>query len=505
MVKIETLVTFLTLFSEKYVYRIETPLKTAPKGKSMQSYSQQNRLHLATLLAMIFALCTNASALETALNENIVLEWWDTGNSTADEAEEILELLQNDNQEEACVLAEIYALETCPQNEATTQATKTTKRKNGKTEKPRATKKQNNRPSLKPSGYVKWKGQSDSLGHLARSRTELRLNFYRYTLQLGSQELLSYKNNQSEAHFGQISTKQIHSHVPLDTLWGTTFQYPIKNWLIAGTLDTSLNKRLGTSYSLNKSTHIGANIWHSRHHNSASLDIQSSWGYATTWLQSGEKMPLVKVELHGSEKTAIAKYNWKSTLYFHGDSVPEQAYLTPTLLRHKFWGSQTFSASYSDRWQSKVSGNARLMIPLDTNTAKGRLKATAESGPKIIRATGSVTCIEANKNCIDQTYKLKITSSLNPTTLFSSIQATHAEHSFKSSHFEFGAAYTQQSNSAKITFAFPELDPQKRMQIRSDISLSASPVKLNLSATLQQTREQKMHPVHGFLEAKILF
>ena len=171
------------------------------------------------LLAFLILANIIQAAIETELNEAQVFEWWDDGIIDSDEAREILDLLEEGNDQEACILAEVYALESCSIEENAPQKSsdpqKTPKDKKRKVAK--KTGKQQERPSLVPHGYAEWRGRTDSLGHLESQRTEIRLNFYRYSLRLGSQSLLTYKNAGSEAYFGQVSTKELHNAIPLDT------------------------------------------------------------------------------------------------------------------------------------------------------------------------------------------------------------------------------------------------------------------------------------------------
>ena len=168
-----------------------------------------------TLLLFLLAVAAPLTfAMEnSSLNEAQVFEWWDDGIIDGDEAHEILDLLEEGNTQEACILAEVYALESCASEDIA--PVKTKKQRKAKTQQP-ATKasvkkqaRKSERPSLRPHGYVEWKGRTDSLGHLESGRTELRFDFYRYSLRLGTQSLLTYRNEGSEAHFGQISTKGI--------------------------------------------------------------------------------------------------------------------------------------------------------------------------------------------------------------------------------------------------------------------------------------------------------
>ena len=68
-----------------------------------------------TLLLFLLAVAAPLTfAMEnSSLNEAQVFEWWDDGIIDGDEAHEILDLLEEGNTQEACILAEVYALESC--------------------------------------------------------------------------------------------------------------------------------------------------------------------------------------------------------------------------------------------------------------------------------------------------------------------------------------------------------------------------------------------------------
>ena len=206
-----------------------------------------------TLLLFLLAVAAPLTfAMEnSSLNEAQVFEWWDDGIIDGDEAHEILDLLEEGNTQEACILAEVYALESCASEEK--EYPKATNPHNKKKKKKRtATKKsgkQQELTSLVPHGYIEWQGRTDSLGYLENQRTDIRIDFYRYTLRLGTQTLLTYRNKGSEAHFGQISTKELHSAIPLDTLWGTALLYPIGIFQAGALLDTAKTTRLNIGIS----------------------------------------------------------------------------------------------------------------------------------------------------------------------------------------------------------------------------------------------------------------
>ena len=63
--------------------------------------------------ALVWALVWSTVAASQSLDEAKVFEWWDSGVINSDEAREILDLIEEGNLQEACMLAEVYALEGC--------------------------------------------------------------------------------------------------------------------------------------------------------------------------------------------------------------------------------------------------------------------------------------------------------------------------------------------------------------------------------------------------------
>ncbi len=515
-------------------------------------------MHITELILKIFwaaaiILCADA-AWAQELTEAQVFEWWDDGIVSGEEAQEMLDLLQEGNVHEACLLAEVYALESCSEvsdsqllrehNARQRQLVKeliTAERESVRASETASRNRTANSSKSqegvlnKVKGYVSWKGRADSLGQLESHHTELLVEFYKFSLRLGSQELLTYRSGGAEAYFGDISTKEFHSFIPLDTLWGATLLYPI--WIFRGgvALDTAGNVQGLLGIAPDKSASLQLAYWRKlvnlgnlRESPEQSLALQtkfkSEWGLgdAAAWWIPGRNTPLVKVQLQnqgnfGPEPLSRTRFAWKTTAYFHGDSVPSQAHLTATLQRHKFWGSQTIAASLGDSWKSKLTANARVMIPLASDSTKARLKVAAQSGPRFLRGDLSATCLEASENCRKGDWKLKLTAPFAPLdqsapgnlTATASIQSRHTrDQGFDTPRLELGAAYQPfPQNFARLAVQFPKGNPQKHTQIRSEVSVTTLERRLSctLSATFRQKEGQKLHPVHGFFQGKWRF
>ena len=274
-----------------------------------------------TIFAVLLLLVATPRA---AVTEAQVFDWWDAGVITPEQAQEFLDLLEEGNAEEACLLAEVYAQESCEEKQA--KQKKATSKKDRHQDRSKKS-----RPPLTPTGYALTKIRLDSAGHVESHREELRIDFYRYTLLLGTQELLSYRNAGSEAHFGDISTKEVHSHIPLDTLWGTALLYPFGKFHLAALLDSSCVTQARAGYAFNRHTSASIAYWHGtstveRHHfHSVALQTSSSIGKASAWYQAKQSSPLIKIELRSPVSRQPVALGWRTTAYYHGDSVPALA------------------------------------------------------------------------------------------------------------------------------------------------------------------------------------
>lgn len=478
-----------------------------------------------------------ANATDLSLDEAKVFEWWDSGVIDGDEAREILDLIEEGNLQEACMLAEVYALESCatenrrekPHRKASApkklrkESTRTEDTHTSKEKVARAQKK-DTRPSIVPHGHIEWRGRTDSLGHLESERTELRLDFYRYSLRLGNQSLLTYKNAGSEAHLGQISTKELHSNIPLDTLWGTAAFYPIWKFRLGALLDTARTTRASLGF-VHGSGELELAYWRHQHtaagdssetygteRHSISTAAKGNWGNVAAWWIPGRDIPLFKIQLHYREKTDLATVAWKADAYLHGDTLPREAHLSSTIADSRFWGSQTFAVTAADSWRSKLGVNARTIIPLRSDSSKTRMKASVATGPAILRSEASATCLQAEERCRQNDLALKIRSTWDiesgeQLAFNGKIRARHTRgKGFAPPLYEAGATYALDSfNSAGVAVAIPKGSPAREFQVRSSAEVGTDFLQLSLAVTFRRTAETPLHPLHAAFFARFIF
>ncbi|MCF0222606.1 MAG: hypothetical protein HUK19_09955 [Fibrobacter sp.] len=484
---------------------------------------------ICSLYFCIFLVAVRGLAVGQSISESQVFEWWDSGIVNAEEAQEMLDLIQEGNQEEACFLAEIYAMETCEnQGDGVAEAgsleggsSKVGASGNGSSgrknlAKKSASKRTEKAASKKIRGRFSWKGQADSLGALSKKRYNLQLDFYRLSLRLGTQNLLVYRHKGAEAFFGQISTKELGSSVPLDTLWGAAMFYPMGRFTLGALLDTAGSVRGFLGYSFDKTVSANAVYWHSPTQQSAAVYGKSGWGEITLWSiieRCGLHWPLLKVQLHGRERQAGRIFSWRTTAYYHGDSVPEQARLSKTLQKYRFWGAQSFSFAGAERGNTKITASTRVAMPLDGDTASAKLKLQGESGPRFLRISAGATCQDAENGCSASDYKLQARwqffdgDGLGGAFLQGSVRSEYRRgDGLQLPKLEVGAAYSQGSlNQVSLTLIAPRGNVVEKFQVRNQVSMGTERLQANLGVTFSRSRGEELKAVRGYIQVRGAF
>ena len=452
---------------------------------------------LAKAFAMLWAILPPVSH-SAGLSEAQIFEWWDDGTIEAEEANEMLSLLDEGNAQEACALAEIYASEPCEMKAMNKKRTPKAQKKYG--------------------GHLAAKMRFDSTGHVDTHREEFLFNLHRLTLRLGTQELLSYKNKHGEAHFGQISTRELKSAIPTDTLWGTALAYsfgtPSRGTFdLGGLIDTSGTSQVHAAYTRSKTFAAGASLWKTADTYSVMAQAGFPFGQVAYWHQIGESSPLVKFQLHGRDSSSVS---WRTTGYIHGDSVPPSTRLSASILKNRFWTSQNLTFRARELLDTRVSASVRILSPLHSDSISGRLSLDIESGSPTIRGSAKITCREASEDCKQTIYQGTLRSRLD----FSTFRATftgsartqhdRAEATWKRPRLEIGAAVSEnlpgkRENLFRFSLVAPDSHPLDNTQIRSETRLSGDFLEFSLVATFKKTGEGKVRPTHAQISTKILF
>ena len=472
-----------------------------------------NRILLFFALVIFTIAQANAKESSTTappLDAAQVFEWWDDGIITPEEAAEIFTRLEEENYDEACLLAEVYAQEPCTIFNKTTEKNARKKRKN-KTAKsahsPDAAHSTKTihankaAPPLIPHGSLSWKGQYDSDGHLKKHREKLQIQFYYFKLRLGSQELLSYRRDGYESHFGQISTLEFHSHLPLDTLWGAALRFPIGKFHLGAHIDTSKTFHTHVAFHPNRQNELTAAFWKFPDAGAIALQARTTLGQISAWYQFGQDLPLIKIQLQ-NEKEHLS---WKTTAYIHGDSIPQGLNLSKGIADNRLWASQTVNVQWPEALNTILSTKARVLSAIASDSLSARFKITLTSGPKRVRTSLSATCIEASDNCSSTEWNGIVESDWNDFAFKASTKVRHENNRTKPPRIELGASYRSRLALAKLTIALPQMNPAQSISLQNEIKLDNDWLGCDLVFAFKKTKTKSFSPSYAHLQTSLKF
>ena len=462
-----------------------------------------NRILLFFALIIFATAQANAEESSTAappLDAAQVFEWWDNGIITPEEADEIFSRLEEENYDEACLLAEVYAQEPCAISNKNSKK-KQHKKQKSKTAKSAQSAKIAQSPPIIPHGRASWKGQYDSDGHLKKKREELQIQFYYFKLHLGSQELLSYRRDGYESHFGQISTLEFHSHLPLDTLWGATLRFPIGKFHLGAHIDSSKTFHTQIEFHPNRQNELTAAFWKFPDAGAIALQARTTLGQISAWYQFGQDLPLVKIQLQ-SEKEHLS---WKTTAYIHGDSIPQGLNLSKGIADNRLWASQTVNVQWPEALNTILSAKARVLSAIASDSVNARFKIALTSGPGRLRTSFSATCLDANDNCSSTEWNGNVESDWNTLAFKANAKVRHENNRTKPPKIELGASYHSSLALAKLTIAFPQMNPAKSISLQNEVKLDNDWFGCDFVFAFKKTKTKLFSPSYAHLQTNLKF
>ena len=476
-----------------------------------------NRILLFFALVIFATAQANAeesSTIAPPLDAAQVFEWWDDGLITPEQADEIFTRLEEENYNEACLLAEVYAQEPCVTTAASTTKSTRQKRKNKTAKSVRSSDSAHSTkathsaqatksapPPIIPHGRVSWNGQYDSDGHLKKHREELLIQFYYFKLRLGSQELLSYRRDGYESHFGQISTLEFHSHLPLDTLWGAAFRFPIGKFHLGAHIDSSKTFHTHVAFHPNRQNELTAAFWKFPDAGAIALQARTTLGQISAWYQFGQDLPLVKIQLQSEKK----HLSWKTTAYIHGDSIPQGLNLSKGIAENRLWASQTVNVQWPEALNTVLSAKARVLSAIASDSVNARFKITLTSGPERLRASLSATCIEASDNCSSTEWNSNVESDWNTLAFKASAKVRHENNRTKPPRIELGASYRSSLALAKLTVALPQMNPAKSISLQNEIKIDNDWFGCDFIFAFKKNKTKSFRPSYAHLQTNLKF
>lgn len=457
----------------------------------------KTHIHILAILFLTLFIIPQLAAAEPPLSESQVFEWWDDGLITPNQANEILSQLDLGNYEEACIMAQVYAQESCEVEPPAKKAK--TPRKKSRSPKQQGSAKDKRRTSLlNPHANISYRMRLDSTGAYEKSSKSLQFGFYKFSFHLGTIRTLSYHSDGYEAHFGNFSTRELHNSIPLDTLFGTAFTFPIKQFAFSVALDTSKIFGGGAHFNFSENRNMSLQFFHGSD-NTLQLQTASELGQISAWWILGQKTPLVKILL--GDKSA--NLSWNIAAYIHGDSLPSTASLGKSIQKSRLWATQAITMALP--FKSKLSINTRIINPLHTDSISGRIKISAESGPPLLHGTFYVTCLETAENCDNTDWKIAATSANLPFQFSISSKFRHTPDGFKTPRLEAGATFQNKNGRFQLSVVLPKSSPAKELQIRNQVKVESKFLSLGFSAFFKKTNSSKFAPSHAQLQTNVKF
>ena len=290
--------------------------------------------------------------------------------------------------------------------------------------------------------------------------------------------------------------------MPLDTLWGAALSFPIGKFQLGAFLDTSKAFHTHLGFQVNRSNELSATFWKFPDESALALQARTSLGQISAWYQFGQDFPLVKIQLQ-SEKTHLS---WKTTAYFHGDSIPQGLNLSKGIVENRLWASQTVTAHWPEALNTSFSAKARVLSPIGSDSVSARFKLSLETGPERLRPSLSATCLEASENCSGTEWKGSVESAWEQFTFKSSARFRHSKGRTKPPRIEIGASYRKSSRTfAKLTLAFPEANPAKSIFMQNEFRIDNDFLGCDFIFAFKKTRKTHFQPNYAHLEASFKF
>ena len=306
------------------------------------------------VIALLFICCGLSLAAE-ALTPEQVFWGWDDGRLTYEQVEELLELLEREDEANACALWYAYVGEPCVGYEAL-----------------------NSDDEIPVHARVVWRASLDSLGVPYAQSLRAETNYTRYRLKLlwkgdraalrkrPAEGRLEYSDKKAGAVFGNLTYTDVQSPFSLTKFFGYAghITFPVVDMSALLTLDSSYGLRLGTG---NKKTVAasGMGIYHEKDCSGFAHVFIPGAEFALGWNEHW-KTPLVLGKFNYSEKT-VRKFQWNGIVYWHqNDSLRGPFQFPSSVATNEWWVTQRQSLAWSD-WT--FSWNERLFIPQDTGAA----------------------------------------------------------------------------------------------------------------------------------------
>ena len=444
-----------------------------------------------------FAACTLAISA-WGISESEIFELWDEGLILPEEASEIILLLEDGNEEEAEMLARVYGIETTGM--ARVSENTSTQKKSGKKKSKKA------HPLVE--GHLSYRERFDSTGNSESRKYELMMKFYRFTLHKGSRELLEYSHKGYKAYLGDISTKELESRIPLDTMWGALARLPVGIFRMEALIDTAGIFSGGLGASFGKTLDVDGKFFHTENGKYAYMGITLPYGNVAVMGDTKMSSPLLRIRMRALRDEEIS---WAANVYIHGSSVPEIVNLSGTIRQSLLFATEEVSLRLKEFLDTRISTALQVLRPLDSDSISTKANAKLEAGYGYVRGSIYGLCTETAVGCERLTLRGKIITSLEAGRGTVSIAGSAGYTRNKDGVWgrpktEAGVTFTEAGiGHAAFSIAFPDTRPQDRMNAKVEFDIREGNLGISLAATFKKKKNATFKPSHSIVKAIIYF
>lgn len=420
------------------------------------------------LLAAPFALAE--------LTAEQVFWWWDDGLIEANEASDLLELIENDDEDAACEMAEALGLEHCEKEE------------------------------FAGKGYVRYRESRNSADSviLRKLDAELHYNAYSFKVTVPGEWQLGYSRGRFEALLGTIDYRDIGILMPLEDYDGMWSAIRDDEFSLGGLImtDTTFGAMFGAG-PLSFWGFAGPEL------RAVSASGEVEYANLSVFYANEMESPLFRAQVKYATKTA-PKFAWNGVLWAHADTtLPEMLNVTSSVKKSLVWSSQTqkftlkgYAASFTEKLQVPINA--------DTGSVSTSLAGTFKKTASTFRGLLGFACRDASTSCGKPQIRVEPQIVLGKASLYSKFRLQGDSFS-ELDHFPRVVAGAKISSTektfARAEFTYPEggRSSSSPWRISEEGGLKAKNIQLSLRFVLASYPGENFKPDRVGVTAKYIF
>ena len=271
------------------------------------------------------------------ISAELVLEWLDNGIITALETEDLLKLIEEENEEEACAYAFAVGIYQCKKKEKTKKEF---------------------------SGFLKYTDLRDSSGDVVSKKASAKIKYKAYST-FGNSDgefLLAYQKKNLETLFGYLNNSDIHFSIPQKKYLGSFYAFQGCDFSAGFLLSVDSMQAFLFSYR-----YFYGSVYFVSGETNYALEIKNKTSAFALWWNKEMSAPLWRASLVFKE-SGFFDFSFRSLFYGHQDTqIPYPLKLPTSVSMHKIWGSMTQTLSKKNYG---VAFTEKILVPYDSSETK---------------------------------------------------------------------------------------------------------------------------------------